>query len=907
MPQRSARFIVLAVLAGLIFAGPSLVRFYTDWLWFGEVGYRQVFLAMLRAQGTLFTIVFAASAAWLTVNLRTALSAVGTVRHVFTTREGLELPMPNPGQLRVIASAVAVIVSVLVALVAASQWETWLAWRNAVPFGQSDPVLGRDASFYVFSLPFFQFARGLAQGLVLLAGLAAGGIYFLSGSLTSRFGSMPFMTPGARRHLSALVAIFLLLLAFGAWLSQAERLVQPSGVIYGPGYADVNGRMPAALALVAVCLIGAALAVLQAVTPRNWPIPLAAALYVVTAVGGEGYSTLLQRFVVTPNEQTRESPFIQHNIDATRRAFGLDNVEGQELSGDALLTRDDIARNAATTQNVRLWDHQPLLDTFGQLQVIRTYYDFTSVDNDRYRIDGTLRQIMLSPRELDTSNLPSRTWINDRLTYTHGYGLTLGPVNQVTSEGLPVLFVGNLPLETTPDLAIDEPSLYFGESLNDYVIVRTATREFHYPRSEGDVYTQYEGQGGVVVGSFWRRLLFALRFGAYEILLSTEIDADSRIVFLRNIRDRVQKIAPFLAFDRDPYLVVADGRLFWMYDAYTTSARYPYSTPAGPGGLNYIRNAVKIVIDAYHGTTTFYLADEVDPVAGAYARAFPGTFKPLAEMPASLRAHVRYPEDIFAIQSSVFATYHMTEPAIFYNREDQWEVPVIDDASDAGPMQPYYTIMQLPGESEPEFIQMLPFTPRNRDNLAAWLAARSDGEHYGTLRVFQFPKQKVIFGPRQVVARINQDQAISPQITLWNQQGSQVIWGTLMVIPIEESLIYVRPLYLRASGGRIPELTRVIVAYQNQIVMEETLDAALVRLFGGTVPPPGASPQLAATPSSAGPPPDPATTAGGPLAELATEARGHYDRAIEAQRAGDWATYGQELRLLGEALAKMRQ
>ena len=913
MLQRPARLIAFAVLAGLFFAGPSLVRYYTDWLWFGEVGYQQVFVTMLRAQGMLFAVTFVLSTAWLTWNFRTAVATIRDLRQVFTTREGIEVPLPGRTQLRMLASGIALIVSVLVGLFASSQWETWLTWRNAVPFGQTDPVLGRDVSFYVFSLPFFQFVRGLAQGLVLLAGIGAGAIYFLSGSLTSSLGAMPFMTPTARRHLSLLVALFLVLLAFGAWLSQAERLVQPSGVIYGPGYADVNGRMPAALILVVVCIIGSVLATLQALTPRNWPIPVAAVLYLVAAVGGEGYSSLLQRFVVTPNEQTRESPFIQHNIDATRRAFGIDKVEAQELTGDALLTRADVERNSATTENVRLWDHQPLLDTFGQLQVIRTYYDFMSVDNDRYRIGGALRQIMLSPRELDTTNLPSRTWINDRLTYTHGYGLTLGPVNQVTSEGLPVLYVGNLPLQTTPDLSIEEPSLYFGEMLNDYVIVRTATREFHYPRSEGDVYTQYDGRGGLSIGSFWRKMLFALRFGAYEMLLSSEIGSESRILFLRNIRERVQTLAPFLAFDRDPYLVVADGRLFWMYDAYTTSNRYPYSTPSGPGGLNYIRNSVKVVIDAYHGATTFYMADPNDPIAAAYARIFPAMFAPLDEMPVSLREHVRYPEDIFAIQSSVFATYHMTEPAIFYNREDQWEVPIIDDTGEAGPMQPYYTIMQLPGETEPEFIQMLPFTPRSRDNLAAWLAARSDGEHYGTLRVFQFPKQKVIFGPRQVVARISQDQTIAPQITLWNQQGSQVIWGTLMVIPIEESLIYVRPLYLRASGGRIPELTRVIVAYQNQIVMEETLDAALVRLFGGTAAVPGADLSLTRGQAQSGtesavPVSAPATggTAAAPLTGLAADARAHYNRAIEAQRAGDWTKYGEELKLLGEVLEKMR-
>jgi uncharacterized membrane protein (UPF0182 family) len=467
-----------------------------------------------------------------------------------------------------------------------------------------------------------------------------------------------------------------------------------------------------------------------------------------------------------------------------------------------------------------------------------------------------------------------------------------------------VLFVRNLPLETIAELPITEPSLYYGELSNDYVIVRTSTREFHYPRGQDNVFTQYNGRGGLPIGTLWRKLIFALRFGAYQILLSNEITSESRILFIRNIRERVQKVAPFLSFDRDPYLVVADGRLFWMYDAYTTSSRYPYSTMAG-GRLNYIRNAVKFVIDAYDGTTTAYLADPADPIAATYAQIFPGLFLPLDRMPASLRAHIRYPEDIFAIQASVFATYHMTQPPVFYNREDQWELPVIEETGDTRPMQPYYTIMRLPGEAEPEFIQMLPFTPRNRDNLSAWLAARSDGEHYGTLRVFQFPKQKVIFGPRQVVARINQDQAISPQITLWNQQGSQVIWGTLMVIPIEESLIYVRPLYLRGAGGRIPELTRVIVAYQNQIVMEPTLDAALVRLFGGA-PAQVLDSESVRGPAPQGAPPPPPVTTGAPgLTALAGEARAHYDRAVEAQRNGDWAKYGEELRLLGEVLRQM--
>jgi uncharacterized membrane protein (UPF0182 family) len=908
-----SRVVGIAVFGLLFLAGPQLVRYYTDWLWFGEVGFRQVFRTILSTQGQLFSAALVLAVVWFALNVRIAVATMGTLRPSFVTREGLEVKLPGPEQIQRLVLAVMTVVAALIGLFVANQWDIWLTYRNAVPFGQVDPVLGYDVGFYVFGLPFWQLLRGLGQALVVLAALVSGALYLVSGSLAGGFGGRLSMTHAVRRHLGLLVALFFLLLAGGAWLRRAEHLLEPTALIFGGSYADVHGRMPASLVLTAVSLAGAALALLQAFTPRNWPVPAAIALYVAVAVGGEIYGTALQRFVVSPNEQTREEPFIQNNIDATRRAFALDSVEERELSGDALLTAADIQRNAATLENVRLWDHQPLLETFGQIQEIRTYYEFASVDNDRYRVNGELRQVMLSARELNSASLPNRTWVNERLTFTHGYGLTLGPVNQVTEEGLPVLFVRDLPPVTSTGFTIDEPSLYFGELSSDYVIVKTKTREFHYPRGDDNVFKEYAGTGGVPLSSFWRKLVFAFRFGAYQMVLSDDITTDSRVLFNRNIGTRVRAIAPFLRFDEDPYLVLANGRLVWIYDAYTATSRYPYSTPTA-GGINYIRNSVKFVIDAYDGTTTAYLADDRDPIAAAYAKAFPDFFTPLAQMPAAIREHVRYPEDIFGVQARMYATYHMTQPAVFYNREDQWEVPAIDEGGEARAMQPYYTIMRLPGEREAEFIQMLPFTPRRRDNLAAWLVARSDGEHYGRLRVFEFPKQKLVFGPRQVVARIAQDQTISPQITLWNQQGSQVIWGTLMVIPIEESLIYVRPLYLRASGGRIPELTRVIVAYQNQIVMEETLEAGLARLFGARLPgtpAPSPSQTLTTAPGGAAPAPAspaaPGTVAPPALTSLATEARTRYERAVAAQRAGDWAAYGEEIRALGAVLERMRQ
>lgn len=900
----------VAILALLLFvAGPSFLSYVTDYWWYQEVGFQGVFLMMIGAQARLFVVVTVVALAFLLPNVLVALNSIGEGLPIFTTRDGMPIRLPGKRQLRSIAVNVIAVLSVLVGLAASSEWMTWLAWRNQVPFGQADPILGHDVAFYVFSMPFLQFIRGIGQGLVILAALSSGALYLVSGSLTSGFPARVALSAAPRRHLAVLAAVFLLLFAFGSWLGRADYLLAQHDLIHGAAYADVHGRMAAALVVTGAALAAALLCGYAAFSASTWPIVAGVALVALTSVGGELYSSFLQRFFVAPNEQVREEPYIQHNIDATRRAYAIDTLETRDLSGDVDLTPAHVGANRATLDNVRLWDHAPLLDTFGQIQEIRTYYDFVTVDNDRYMIDGVSRQVMLSARELNSEALPNKTWVNEHLTFTHGYGLTLGPVNEVTKEGLPVLFIKNLPPEVSGGLTVTEPSIYFGQLSNDYVIAPTNTKEFHYPKGDENVFTQYAGAGGIPVNTLWRKLLFALRFGSYQILLSNDITATSKILINRNIRDRVRLLAPFLSFDSDPYLVLANGRLVWIYDAYTTTSRYPYSTPAGRN-LNYIRNAVKVTIDAYDGTTTMYLADAKDPIAATYAKAFPGTFKALAEMPAALRAHVRYPEDIFAVQASIFATYHMTQPAVFYNREDQWEVPSTEDSRDASPMSPYYTIMKLPGEPHAEFIQMLPYTPRRKDNLAAWLVARSDGEHYGTLRVFQFPKQKVVFGPRQVVARMNQDQTISPQITLWNQQGSQVIWGTLMVIPIEESLIYVRPLYLRGEGGRIPELRRVLVAHGNQIVMEETLDIALAKLFGSGAgaPRPGVGTTGAEQSASSGlqagiqAAPDAASTIG----SLAADARTHYDRATEAQRKGEWATYGEELRALGAVLERMR-
>ena len=896
MPMR----IVLSVVALLLLVTlPSFAHLYVEWLWFGETGYRAVFLKSLTTRGMLGFGVFAAAFAFLFANLRLAARGQQRPYTVFPGGGDVQPIILEPRHLRWLAAGVAVLAALFMSGVASGQWLLVLQYLDATPFGEFDPLFGRDAGFYIFTLPLLDLVRNLLLVIVGLALLGSGVLYAISGELRlSRRGLDAGRRP--RRHLGVLIAAGFLLAAVTAWIDMPRMLTSPAGIIHGASYVDVMVRLPMLQALMVVAGIGAAATVYAAFSATTWPVAAALVAWIVVWAGGGALAGGVQQLLVTPDEQRKEAPYIARNIAATRTAFDLDRIEERQVSGDASLTLADIADNAETINNVRLWDHQPLLDTFGQIQEIRTYYEFASVDNDRYVVDGEYRQTMVSSRELNSDSLPNRSWINERLQYTHGFGVALGPVNQVTEEGLPVLFIRDLPPRSETDLAVDQPSIYFGELSNDYVLVNTGTDEFHYPEGDDNVSVRYDGAGGVPLGGFFRRLLFSLRFRSYEILVSGQLDADSRLIFHRNISDRVAAIAPFLRYDSDPYLVIADGGLYWIRDAYTTSGDYPYATPAADR-INYIRNSVKVVIDAYDGTTTFYLAQPDDPIAATLAKVFPDLLQPLDAMPDALRSHIRYPEGIFALQTAVYSTYHMTNPAVFYNREDEWEVPVIDNEQ----MEPYYTIMKLPGEQRAEFIQMLPFTPRGKNNLAAWMVARSDGEHYGKMLVFQFPKQKVVFGPSQIVARINQDQEISPQITLWNQQGSEVIQGTLLVIPIEEALLYIRPLYLRASGGRIPELKRVIVAYQNRIVMEETLDQALTRLFGSAPAAPATSLPpafLASTGAPARPTADLAAPGAAGEQALARQANEHYSRAMQAQRQGDWASYGAEIERLGSVL-----
>jgi uncharacterized membrane protein (UPF0182 family) len=896
------RIALIAAILLLILALPTLVRLAADWYWFQSVGFQTVFLTSLTTKIGLSLGAGLFAFAFLYLNLRYVLRGMVLQPIVFSLDRAESRQLDLTRVLRRLALPAALFLGLVIGASASTAWLTVLSFFRRTPFQVTDPIFHRDLAYYVFSVPALSLILGLLNGVTLLSLMLVLLIYSLRGDLALR--PRPSVKPSAQMHLGGLIALMFLLAALRTYLVGIPALMYTPGgsQIFGATFSDLTARLP--LLRIAGVVAGASAAVVVwGALQRRLVLHVGVTLGVYVGVAGVLGSLIpgfVQRFSVLPNELVRETPQLQYHIAATRAAWGLDKVEVRDLTGEAALALQDIRANQGTIRNVRLWDREPLLQTFGQLQEIRTYYDFVSVDDDRYWIDGQYRQVLLSPRELNTASLPTQNFINERLTFTHGMGLTLGPVNQITAEGLPVLFVQDLPPASSVSLKVTRPAIYYGERSSDWVFVKTGQPEFDYPAGDKDAYTEYQGAGGVPVRSWFRRLIFSLNFQSLKLLLSNDITDTSRVLYHRRITERAAMALPFLQWDGDPYLVIRDdGRLQWILDAYTATDRYPYAQPVG-SGINYLRNSVKVVIDAYDGGITAYLADPSDPLIQTYAKIFPGIFQPLADMPPDLKAHIRYPEDLFRVQTALYTTYHMSEPAVFFHREDQWQTP--EQAAIGQSTDPYlrHMVMKLPGERQEEFIEMAPFTPRGKDNLAAWMVVRNDGEHYGQLIVYRFPRQSLVFGPTQILNRINQDTEISQQISLWDQRGSQVIRGHLLVIPIEESLLFVQALYLRAEGGRIPELKRVIVAYRNQVVMEETLEASLARLFGG-----GAAPaqtlQLQGA-AAAGPAGAPAESA----ADLIRQAADHYDRAIAAQRIGDWATYGAEIRQVGDLLRRLR-
>jgi len=899
MPVRLPRKILSVSLALVLalFLLPQFISLYVDWLWFKDVNFEKIFTVILNAQA--ITALAGGLAGFVISYINIWISMRATKGRSVALTFGNQA-MPELNILRhfdYLKIIVPIFIGLFAGLLFNNNWLKFLYYFNGVDFGYSDPIFGKDVSFYLFTLPAYEIISSLLM-FILVASLVVSALnYIVKGAVfITQKGIVSERSASA--HLSVIGSLIFLVLAFKTYTGMHAILYSSHGHVAGAIYTDVHAVIPFLKARIFIALVSAVLFTANIFLRRNLILVGTAALYIaVSFIGSSVYPAVLQKFVVAPNELVKETPYITQNISSTRKGFGLDMVEERNISGSTTINRDDITKNSATIKNIRLWDHRPLLDTFSQIQEIRTYYDFTTVGNDRYMINGEYRQTMLSPRELSTESIPTRNWINETLSFTHGYGLTLGPVNQVTPEGLPVLLIKDIPpVSTVANIKVSRPEIYYGKLSSEYVIVNTKSKEFDYPSGEANVFTEYSGKSGVVIDSFFKKLAFSVYYGSLKVFLSNDITDKSKVLFNRNILERVSKVMPFLQFDHDPYMVVSDdGQLFWIYDAYTMSGRFPYSQPIG-NGINYIRNSVKVTINAYDGSMKFYMADKDDPIIRTISKIFPGTLQPLSEMPADLKKHIRYPLDIFGIQTLVYSTYHMEVPQIFYNKEDQWEIPAMGTTAKEEVMEPYYTIMKLPEEKKEEFILMLPFNPKKKDNLSAWMVARSDGENYGKLVVYRFPKDRLVYGPKQIVARINQDTEISRQISLWDQRGSQVIQGTLLVIPIENSLIYVQPLYLRADKGKIPELKRVVVAYENRIAMEETLDTALSKIFGDVSVSeeavPSKSLRLPAVKEEKG---------------LASSAREHFDSAMNAQREGNWALYGEEIKKLGEIIKKMQK
>lgn len=922
-PGPLRRAVIIAIILVIVFGvGGFLSRIWTEYLWYQEVGYTSVFWTPVWARlcvglffAAVFFVIFYGS-------LYLARKISPRLLPVRGANEGQVFDLASrrrwPGRLMLIVS---IIVAIIIGIVYSSRWEQVLMFLNRSDFGYLDPLFGKDASFFVFTLPVWNMLVNFVGIAMLFTFIATSFTYVVDRAMVLNEKNRVRLAPHVKAHLSVILAIAMAAKAADYMIQSWSLNLAQRGAVFGAGYTDVHARLPVLHFLAIVSLIAAVLFIAN-IRYRGWRLPALAIviMFLTWAIAGKAYPAIIQQYRVSPNEISAETPYIANNIEATRWAFGLDQITSASSTAADDLTAADINANSATIDNIRLWEPRPALSTYSQIQEIRLYYSFKDVDIDRYIIDGKYRQVLLSARELDQSQLQeqSKTWVNKHLTYTHGYGFVVSPVNEAGADGLPLLMVRDIPPRTDTDLKITRPEIYYGELGNDFVVVRTTSPEFDYPKGDTNVSANYQGQGGVSIGSKIRQAAFSFRFRTLKLFFSSSLTDDSRIMYRRTIKERVQALAPFLRYDGDPYLVLRDdGSLVWMWDAYTTTDRFPYSQPR-ENDINYIRNPIKVVINAYDGQVTFYQIDSSDPLANAWGKVFEGLLTPGDQMPDDLRRHMRYPEDMYKVQANVLSIYHMKDPQIFYNKEDVWEIPTEIYAGEEIPVVPYYEVLALPGETEPEFVLLQPFAPLSKKNLASLLVARQDGQHYGKLVLIDFPKDKLVFGPSQVEARITNDPVVSSQLTLWDQAGSKVIRGNLLVVPVNDSVMYFEPLYLQAQQSPIPELTRVIVSYADKVVMEPTLGDALVKIFGEgtgngsttisspvttttTTEPSSTTTTTAGTTTT--------TTPGGTTTTLTNDARQlieqaslHYEAAVAAQERGDWAEYGRQLEELGKVL-----
>jgi len=894
---------VFMALAGLIvlFILASVAKgFYTEWLWYSSLGYGSVYTTILKTRLLVFFLGAIIFCVLLLANLILA-------TRLSPQKEAHFWPWSIVSRLQrivrwnvILGTAV---LSLIFGMVAQGNWQIILRYFNWQPFGITDPVFHNEIGFYVFSLPYMQFLRGWFVGALIIILIATVVTYLLTYGVQRL--KLDF-SRGVLGHIGGLVIAILGFFAWGYWLGIWEMVYSERGVVFGASYADIHAKLPAQWILLVVVVVFMGVIIASIIKRKiHWPLYGIAGWVVAAIIVGAIYPAIVQRFQVQPSELVRERPYIEYNINFTREAYALDRIEEQPFPAESSLTMQDITSNEATINNIRLWDHRPLKDTYNQIQSIRLYYDFYDVDVDRYVIDGEYRQVMLSARELSAEKLAgeAQTWVNRKLQFTHGYGVVLSPVNEITTQGLPNLLLKDIP--PVGAFEIERPQIYFGEKTNDYVVVKTDTQEFDYPSGDENVYGRYEGEGGVSLDGFFRRLVYAWQFGDLNILISGQLNPESHVLYYRNIRERVNHLAPFLELDSDPYMVVIDGRLYWIQDAYTTTDRYPYSEPIGDG-LNYIRNSVKAVIDAYNGDVTLYVTEPDDALIRTYQAIFPGLFVSADRMPEAFRVHLRYPEDMFSIQSIMYRSYHMRDARVFYNKEDLWTVPREVYAGQEQALEPYYVIMRLPQGEKEEFLLMLPYTPVNKNNTIGWLAAHCDGDNYGKLLAYYFPKGEWVDGPSQIENRIGQDTVITEQLALWGRGGSRVIRGNLLLIPIERSILYVEPVFLQAEAGGLPELKRVIVVVGEQIAMKPTLMESIEAVFGEEVSLPEPAPEPP-EPTEPQVPVEPETPVDAEIAELIEQARQHYEQAQENLKAGDWAGFGSEWDAMEEVLQKLAE